>query len=81
MAFLFFKSDSTFVHSGLNKRTTSEKLQESFSKFGEVVDGKIIFLTGVALLFFFVFELFIGVYDNHFVNVCILYVSSQTIYN
>ncbi|KAK4759627.1 hypothetical protein SAY87_022758 [Trapa incisa] len=34
-------SDTLFV-SGLNKRTTSEKLHEAFAKFGEVVHAKIV---------------------------------------
>eukprot|EP00262_Sarcandra_glabra_P009075 TRINITY_DN23071_c0_g1_i1.p1 TRINITY_DN23071_c0_g1~~TRINITY_DN23071_c0_g1_i1.p1 ORF type:complete len:132 (+),score=18.23 TRINITY_DN23071_c0_g1_i1:57-452(+) len=34
-------STSLFV-SGLNKRTTSEKLRESFAKFGEVVHARVI---------------------------------------
>ncbi|XP_058099127.1 organelle RRM domain-containing protein 2, mitochondrial-like isoform X2 [Magnolia sinica] len=34
-------STSLFV-SGLNKRTTSEKLREAFSKFGEVVQARVV---------------------------------------
>ncbi|KAK4755200.1 hypothetical protein SAY87_008957 [Trapa incisa] len=34
-------SDTLFV-SGLNKRTTSEKLQEAFAKFGQVVHAKVV---------------------------------------
>ncbi|XP_077213815.1 organelle RRM domain-containing protein 2, mitochondrial-like [Tasmannia lanceolata] len=34
-------STSLFV-SGLNKRTTSEKLREAFSKFGEVVHARVV---------------------------------------
>ena len=34
-------SETLFV-SGLNKRTTSEKLHEAFSKFGEVVHAKVV---------------------------------------
>ncbi|KAE8099427.1 hypothetical protein FH972_017410 [Carpinus fangiana] len=34
-------SMTLFVH-GLNKRTTSEKLQEAFSQFGEVVHARVV---------------------------------------
>ncbi|KAK6942939.1 RNA recognition motif domain [Dillenia turbinata] len=34
-------SNTLFV-SGLNKRTTSEKLHEAFSKFGEVIQARVI---------------------------------------
>ncbi|KAK3412286.1 organelle RRM domain-containing protein 2, mitochondrial [Eucalyptus grandis] len=34
-------SDTLFV-SGLNKRTTTEKLHESFSQFGQVVHAKVV---------------------------------------
>ncbi|XP_075637353.1 organelle RRM domain-containing protein 2, mitochondrial-like [Castanea sativa] len=33
---------TTLFVSGLNKRTTSEKLQEAFSKFGEVVHARVV---------------------------------------
>ncbi|KAG2690505.1 hypothetical protein I3760_09G189900 [Carya illinoinensis] len=33
---------TTLFVSGLNKRTTSEKLQESFAKFGEVVHARVV---------------------------------------
>ncbi|KAK2975094.1 hypothetical protein RJ640_014456 [Escallonia rubra] len=33
---------TTLFVSGLNKRTTSEKLQEEFSKFGEVVHARVV---------------------------------------
>jgi hypothetical protein len=36
---------------GLNKRTTSEKLHEAFAKFGEVDNGNVIFLNGIAFHF------------------------------
>uniref|UniRef100_A0A2N9J2W2 RRM domain-containing protein n=1 Tax=Fagus sylvatica TaxID=28930 RepID=A0A2N9J2W2_FAGSY len=35
---------TTLFVSGLNKRTTSEKLHEAFAKFGEVDNGNVIFL-------------------------------------
>ncbi|KAE8667794.1 calcium/calmodulin-regulated receptor-like kinase [Hibiscus syriacus] len=37
--YLFFP---TYIHHGLNKRTPSEKLRETFSQFGRVVDARVV---------------------------------------
>lgn len=56
----------TLLLAGLNKRTTSEKLQEAFSKFGEVVNGNIIFLKWCYLSF----PLSLSLYTHTRTNAC-----------
>lgn len=50
---MIFIGSHICLFAGLSKRTTSEKLQEAFSQFGEVVHGLFLFCEVVTFIGYF----------------------------